>query len=102
MVDVVPFVFVSSQRLRVLQNHNTLEVRGSRRNRCANMHTYSPRLHITLLFQKLNASEVSALTLHYISALTRFSIMALETRTNAQQQQQCKDHPVSPLGIQSG
>jgi len=28
MADVVPFALDSSQRLRVLQNHNTLEVRN--------------------------------------------------------------------------
>jgi hypothetical protein len=84
MTYVVPFALDSSQRLRVLQNHNTLEVRGLCRNRCANMHIYPSRVHITLLFQKGNASEVSALNLRYIPALTPSSTLALQTRANAQ------------------
>ena len=101
MADVVPFALYSSQRLRVLQNHNTLEVRGSRQNRCANLHIYSLRVHITLLFRKGNASEVSALNLRYIPALTLFSTLALQTYANAQQQQQRQDHPVAPFGVRS-
>src|SRR5476649_1361363 len=101
MADVIPFALDSSQRLRVLQNHNTLEVRNPCRNRCANMHIYSPQVHITLPFQKGNASEVRALNLRYIPALTPFSALALQTHANAQQQQQRQDRPVAPLGVRS-
>src|SRR5579872_5915411 len=99
MVAVVPSAPDSSQRRRVLRDHNTSEVRFSYRIRHANMHIYSSRMHITLPFRRGNASEVSALNLHYIPCLTPLSTLASPSHTNAQQKQEDHDRPVTPSGI---